>query len=153
MKTLLAVVLLAIIGTSLPAHAAYQAKVPHPEGGSQTRTNGRFSPVRYSFRFHVTGYTISELKFTAPGGMHLSQSIDILDQNGQKVAATIALQGQVAVVTFAQPVALESTLSIDLNDVKTSNNSRIWELETSGKLGNLKEDISLQTIRLSPRGR
>ena len=149
MKTLLAAVLLTIVGTSLPAQAAYQTKVPHPEGGTQTHLAGRFSPARYSFRFHVTGYTLSELKFTAPVEMHLSRSIDIMDQNGQKVAATIALQGQVAIVTFAQPVALDSNLSIDLNDIKTRDNSRIWELETSGKLGSIKEDIPLQTIRLS----
>ena len=150
MKILLAAIFLTIVGTSLPAHAAYQAKVPHPEGGTQTRLAGRFSPARYSFRFHVTGYTLSELKFTAPVGMQLSRSIDIMDQNGQKVAATIALQGQVATVTFAQPVALDSKLSIDLNDVRTRDNSRIRELETSGKLGSIKEDIPLQTVRLSP---
>jgi hypothetical protein len=150
MKALLAAVLLTIVGTSLPAQASYQAKVPHPEGGTQTSSNGRFSPARYSFRFHVTGHTLSELRFTAPIGMQLSQSIDVMDQNGQKVAATIGLEGQVAVVTFAQPVALDSKLSIDLNDVKTTDNSRIRELETSGKLDNFKEDISLQTIRLSP---
>jgi hypothetical protein len=151
MKILITTLALALM-TALPSYAD-DAKVPHPEGGAQTRANGLFSPTRYSFRFHVTGYTLSELKFTSPEGMHLSQSIDILDQNGQKIAATIALQGQVAVVTFAQPVVSGRTLSIDLNDVKTSNNGRIWELETSGKLGNLKEDISLQTIRLSPRRR
>ena len=150
MKTLLAAVLLTIAGPSLPAQAAYQAKVPHPEGGTQTRLAGRFSPARYSFRFHVTGYTLSELKFTAPVGMQLSRSIDIMDQNGQRVAKTIALQGQVAIVTFAQPVALDSTLSVDLNDVRTGDNSRTWELETSGKLDNLKENISLQTVRFLP---
>ena len=75
--------------------------------------------------------------------MQLSRSIDIMDQNGQKVAATIALQGQVAIVTFAQPVALDSKLSIDLNDVKTRDNRRIRELEISGKLGSIKEDIPL----------
>ena len=150
MKTLLAAILLTIVGISFPAQAAYQAKVPHPEGGTQTRLSGRFSPARYSFRLHVTGYTLSELKFTAPVGMQLSRSIDIMDQNGQKVAAIITLQGQVAIVTFAQPVALGSTLSVDLNDVRTGDNSRTWELETSGKLDNLKENISLQTIRFSP---
>ncbi len=150
MKTLLAAIVLTIVGTSLPAQAAYQAKVPHPEGGTQTRLVGRFSPVRYSFRFHVTGYTLSELKFTAPIGMQLSRSIDIMDQNGQRVEATIDLQGQVAIVTFAQPVALGSKLSIDLNDVKTRDNSRIRELETSGKLGSIKEDIPLQNVRFSP---
>jgi Arc/MetJ family transcription regulator len=151
MKILITTLALAL----MPAFPSYadDAKVPHPEGGAQTRANGLFSPTRYSFRFHVTGYTLSELKFTAPEGMRLNQSIDISDQNGQKVMAMIALQGQVAVVTFAQPVALGSRLSFDLNDVKTKNNGRIWELETSGKIGNLKEDISLQTIRLSPRGR
>ncbi len=150
MKTLLAAILLTIVGTSLPAQAAYQAKVPHPEGGTQTRLAGRFSPARYSFRYHVTGYTLSELKFTAPLGMQLSRSIDIMDQNGQRVAATIALEGQVAIVTFAQPVALNSTLSVDLNKVRTGDNSRIRELETSGKLGSTKEYIPLQTIRFSP---
>ncbi len=150
MKTLLVAIVLTIVGISLPAQAAYQAKVPHLEGGTQTRLAGRFSPARYSFRFHVTGYTLSELKFTAPVGMQLSRSIEIMDQNGQKVAATIALQGQVVIVTFAKPVALDSTLSVDLNDVRTGDNSRTWELETSGKLDNLKENISLQTIRFSP---
>ena len=150
MKTLLVAIVLTIVSTSLPAQAAYQAKVPHLEGGTQTRIAGRFSPARYSFRYHVTGYTLSELKFTAPVGMQLSRSIDIMDQNGQKVAATIALQGQVAIVTFARPVALDSKLSIDLNDVKTRDNSRIWELETSSKLDSLKETISLQTVRFSP---
>jgi hypothetical protein len=150
MKMLLAAVLLTIISTSLPSEAAYQAKVPHPEGGTQTLSGGRYAPARYSFRFHVTGRTLSELKFIAPEGIRLNPSIDITDQSGQPVASTIELQGQVAVVTFAQPVALGSKLRIDLNNVKTADNSRIWELETSGKLDNLKEDISLQTIRLSP---
>lgn len=150
MKTLLAAILLAIVGTSLPAQATYQAKVPHPEGGTQTRLAGRFSHARYSFRYHVTGHTLSELRFTAPVGMQLSRSIDIMDQNGQKIAATIALQGQVAIVTFARPVALDSKLSIDLNDVKTIDNSRTWDLGTSGKLDNLKESTVLQTVRLSP---
>jgi hypothetical protein len=148
MKMLLAAALLTI-GTSLPVQA-HEAKVPHPEGGRQTGLNGRYAPARYSFRFHVTGRTLSELRFTAPAGMQLSPSIDITDQSGQPVATTIALQEQVAVVTFAQSVALGSKLSIDLNYVKTRDNSRIWELETSGKLDNLKEDILLQTVRLSP---
>ena len=82
--------------------------------------------------------------------MQLSRSIDIMDQNGQKIAATIALQGQVAIVTFARPVVLDSKLSIDLNDVKTIDNSRTWDLGTSGKLDNLKESTVLQTVRLSP---
>ena len=107
-----------------PPSPGYLPGKSSPEGGTQTRLAGRFSPARYSFRYHVTGHTLSELRFTAPVGMQLSRSIDIMDQNGQKIAATIALQGQVAIVTFARPVALNSKLSIDLNDVKTIDNSR-----------------------------
>ena len=46
MKTLLAAIFLTIVGTSVPAQAAYQAKVPHSDGGTQTRSAGRFSPAR-----------------------------------------------------------------------------------------------------------
>ena len=149
MKTLLVATLLTI-SMGLPAYAASQSKVPHPEGGQQTLFNGLSSPVRYSFKLHVTGYTLSELKLTTQEGMQLSRSIDIRDANGQIVPATIELQGQVAKISFAQPIALNSKLSIDLNQVKIMGNDRIWELETSGKLGNLNADIPLQTIRLSP---
>lgn len=149
MKTLL-VATLFTISLALPVYAASPSKIPHPEGGQQTGFNGLSSPVRYSFKLHVTGYTLSELNLIAPEGMRLSQSIDIRDANGQIVPATIELQGQVAKISFAQPVALNSKLSIDLNQVKTMGNDRIWELETSAKLGNLNADIPLQTIRLSP---
>lgn len=149
MKTLL-VATLFTVSLALPVYAAFPSKIPHPEGGQQTGFNGLSSPVRYSFKLHVTGYTLSELNLIAPEGMRLNQSIDIRDANGQIVPATIVLQGQVAKISFAQPVALNSKLSIDLNQVKTMGNNRIWELETSGKLGNLNADIPLQTIRLSP---
>jgi hypothetical protein len=63
MKTLLVATLLTI-SMGLPAYAASQSKIPHPEGGQQTLFNGLSSPVRYSFKLHVTGYTLSELKLT-----------------------------------------------------------------------------------------
>lgn len=149
MKTLL-VATLFTISLALPVYAASPSKIPHPEGGQQTGFNGLSFPVRYSFKLHVTGYTMSELNLIAPEGMRLSQSIDIRDAKGQIVPTTIELQGQVAKISFAQPVALNSKLSIDLNQVKTMGNDRIWELETTAKLGNLNADIPLQTIRLSP---
>jgi hypothetical protein len=149
MKSLLVATLLTI-SLGLPAYAASQSKVPHPEGGQQTLSGGRFSPARYSFKLHVTGYTLSELKLITPEGMRLSKSIEVQDKNGQTIPATVELQGQVATISFAQPVALDSKLHIDLNQVKTSDNDRIWDVETSGKLGELKGDIPLQTIRLSP---
>jgi hypothetical protein len=152
MKALLAATLLAISmgGMGIPANAALQSKVPHPEGGMQMLGGGKFSPTGYRFRFHVTGYTLSELKFIAPEGMSLSRSISIYDKSGQAVPATVEVQGQIATISFTQPVALDSKLNIQLNQVKTIDNSRIWELETSARLGDLKTDIPLQTIRLSP---
>ena len=149
MKSLLAATLLTI-SLSFPAYAASQSKVPHPEGGKQTLVNGKFSPTRYSFKFHITGYTLSELKLIAPEGMQISQSIDIRDKNGKIVPKTVTLQGQTAIISFTQSITLDDKLDIDLNQVKSIDNSRIWELETSGKLGDLKVSIPLQTIRLSP---
>jgi hypothetical protein len=148
MKTLIAAML--ILGTTAPVYAAYPATVPHPEGGNQTSTNGRFGPARYSFGLHVTGRTISELTLSAPEGIHLSPSIAIVDQQGKTVDAAIALQGQTATIAFTQSVALGTRLSIDLNNIKRTDNSLSWELAASGKLDNLKESIPLQTIRMSP---
>jgi Protein of unknown function (DUF2808) len=148
MKTLIATLL--ILGTTASVYASYPATVPHPEGGNQTSTNGRFGPARYSFGLHVTGRTISELTLSAPKGIHLSQSIAIVDQHGKSVDAAIALQGQVITIVFPRPIALGTTLHIDLNGVKRTDNSLSWELDASGKLDNLKESIQLQTIRMSP---
>jgi hypothetical protein len=148
MKVLTASLLLAF-AAAFPAQAMYEAKVPHTSGGM--RIGGRFSPTRYSFRLHVTGRMISELKLRAPEGLSLSKSIDIIDQSGRKVAATIGTQGQTTTISFAQPVALGTKLKINLNDVERTYNALIWELETSAVLDGLQGDIPLQTVRLSPQ--
>lgn len=149
MKILAAVTTL-VLATINPAYANYDSKVPHPEGGKQTLPNGNLSSTRYSFSFHITGRTLSELSLTTPQGIRLSEDISIVDETGKIVRSTIKVEGLKTIISFSEPIKLGKNLRIDLNNVKTMYHSSIWELTVSGKLDNLKEDISLQTIRMSP---
>ncbi len=149
MKILAAAIVLTL-STIYPAYAGQESLVPHPQGGKQTLSNGPFSPTRYSFSLHVTGKSLSKLRFTTPEGVKLSQDIQIFDKAGKPLNITTETQGLVTIVTFSQPVKPGEDLSIDLNNVRTIDNSRSWDLSVAGKLDDLKDKISLQTVRMSP---
>lgn len=137
-----------ILATTSPAYANYDSKIPHPEGGQQTFPNGGFSPTRYSFSLHVTGRTLAEMSFTTPEGIRLGEDIVISDETGKSVQTKIITKGLRTVISFSEPINLGSKLRINLNSIRAINYFSIWELLISGKLDDLKEDISLQSVRM-----
>ncbi len=145
---ILATIITLTLATISPAYADYNSKVPHPEGGQQTFPNGGFSPTRYSFSFHVTGRTLTELSLTTPEGIRLGEDIVIADETGKPVLTKIAVQGLNTTILFSEPIKVESKLRININTIKAINNFSIWELVISGKLDDIKEYIPLQTLRM-----
>jgi DUF917 family protein len=66
----------------------------------------------------VTGFPLESLMITLPQDMRTLEGATVTDQNGQKIAANVAItQGSIA-LTFAQPVKPNNYLTVELTGVR-----------------------------------
>ncbi len=134
------------------AGIAGDAKVPHIVSATGSLNNGRFQPKTYFLKLHVSGRALSVLTIDAPDQLRLSQQITVKDQAGKLLDTTVTMNGQKAEIAFAQPVTPDTTIQINLSNVRTSTNSPIWLFELESKLVGLNANIPLGVIRVDDPG-
>lgn len=130
------------------------ANVPHLTSSGYNPNNQRHSYFgNYYLRVHATGQALAQLMIEAPSNVQLSEVITITDQAGNPIKATVSLNGQKATIAFAQAVAPDTTLTIDLENVRTPLDPPTWFLSVSSQLAGLKGEIPLGLARIQPQPR
>lgn len=118
----------AIIAPSYASAGTDDGKVPHVDGSSQfppTRW-GIGGTFRHTFRLHVpqNSKAVTQILVKVPDNVTISNNIydiDVVDEKGQKINTNVSVNSKTILLAFAEPVAPNSKLEIDLNKIKRRN--------------------------------
>ena len=128
---------------------------PHIDATEAIPSNASASRPTYLFKVHVQGHTLSSVTVDLPEGIKIGGTIDVVDQLNRSVGATVTPQGNKAVVSFAQPVATDTTLNFYMRNISISWNKKdlIHQIPVSAKFANLDADIPLGLVRIQTYGK
>ncbi|BAY59359.1 hypothetical protein NIES2135_62360 (plasmid) [Leptolyngbya boryana NIES-2135] len=144
-----ATIVLLAFGTA--AQASSNAKVPHLAGSSSDLNNAKFQPGNYSLKVHVMGQEVSALMVEAQDSVRLSKNIQVFDQFNKPIAATVSMNGQMATITFAQPVKPDTSLRVELRNVQNPNALPTAFFSVSSQVVGLGSEIALGTTQVTTR--
>ena len=93
--------------------------VANVENDLQSPTN-RWRLVKHTFQLHIPRNinALSQLIIEAPSTVAVSNDIDVLAQNGQKISIDISVNGKTIIIDFSQKVISNTKLLVELNKVK-----------------------------------
>ena len=123
------------LGVSNPStsHLIHSAAIPN---------NSRVPIATYQVTLQVMGAPLTQLTIDLPKGVNVTQGVEMTNQTGQNVEATVSMSGSRMVIAFAQPIAPDTTLQVNLNGVRTSDLlGRTWFLPITGKSVGETSDI------------
>jgi hypothetical protein len=110
---------ISIAGFSLNGMPAVAQMTMHFSAPSITNSGlGDVLGGKHFITIAVTGFPLESLTIILPQDMRSLEGATVTDQNGQKIAATVAIaQGSIA-LNFAQPVKPNNYLTVELTGVK-----------------------------------
>lgn len=124
MKTLsYAVLALAITNLTSVSYASTKTEIDQVfllANNSLQNPPTRWRLVKHTFRLHIprNSNALSQLFINTPSTVAVSNDIDVLDQNGQKLNINISVNGRKIIINFPQPVFSNTKLLIEFNKVK-----------------------------------
>ncbi|HEY9668888.1 MAG TPA: hypothetical protein V6C91_18910 [Coleofasciculaceae cyanobacterium] len=137
-----------IAAALIPANSATartdQGNSPHVDSTVQfPQTKWRI--VRHTIRLHVPqkSSALSQVILDVPVGLTASNDIILSDSSGQKINANVSINGRQVTLAFPQPIASETKLDIDLNNVKISGVSNAWLYRVSALFVGLDRELPL----------
>jgi Protein of unknown function (DUF2808) len=115
----------AIIAPSYANAGTDDGRVPHIDGNSQFPPT-RWGIFRHTFRLHVpqNSKAVTQILVKVPDNITISnniQDIDVVDEKGHKINTNVSVNGKTILLAFAEPVAPNTKLEIDLNKIKRRN--------------------------------
>lgn len=121
----------------------------HIDGATQFPQN-RLRIVRHTIRFHIPqgSSPLSHLNIHVPEGLTVGNNVIVTDNSGRKVDANISINGNKILLKFSQPVAPESKIKLDLNQVRIRGVSNSWLYRVSAKLVGLEADVPIGIARI-----
>ncbi|MEW6497814.1 MAG: hypothetical protein AB1589_35735 [Cyanobacteriota bacterium] len=128
------------------AHTGFS---PHIDGAVQFPPT-RWRIVRHTIRLHLPqgSSPLSQLIIDVPEGLTVSNNITINDNLGRKVIANFSVTDNKIIVNFSQPIASESELKLNLNNVKRRGISNAWIYQFSAKFVGVNVAIPIGTARI-----
>lgn len=140
------------IASSVPAVWATgrpsDAKVSHLVDSAAYPDSATVQNATHQFEVHVQGKALSELSIDLPKEVSITDGINVKNQLGQKIPATVSINDRKATVVFSQPVAPETVLSVSLQGVQTPGYDQIWLYRFYAKKVGLTAEIPLGTARI-----
>lgn len=137
-----------IAAALIPANSATartdKGNSPHVDSAVQfPQTKWRI--VRHTIRLHVPqkSSAVSQVILDVPVGLTVSNNIILSDSSGQKINANVSINGRKVTLAFPQPIAPETKLDIDLNNVKVSGVSNAWLYRVSALFVGLDRELPL----------
>lgn len=121
------------------------AKAPHLVHSGAHPNDARVPSATHHFEVHVQGSELSQLFIDLPEDIKLKRGIEVTDQSGQKVDATVFVNRKGASVTFAQPVPSETTLTVSMKGVQTPapGYARSWRYPIYSRSVGTNEDVRI----------
>lgn len=85
-----------------------------------------WSTPRHTFKIAISerSNAVSKIIIEAPDNIKLDDNIDISNQSGEKINAEIAIDEKIATLTFSEPVAPGTKLTIEMNKVRKRGATR-----------------------------
>lgn len=137
------------LAISAPAVRAMEANATHLHGSAALPRNARVPFATYRIRVHVENTSLTQLSIDLPEALSIKRGLDVVDQTGQAINATLTVKSNSAIIDFAQPVAPGTILEVDLNGVSTSDYlGRTWLLPVSSRSVGMNRDIPLGIARI-----
>jgi hypothetical protein len=111
-------------------------------------TNSGVRNSTHFIRVAVIGMSLQDLMISIPSEMERFNSVQVLDQSGQKVPAKIAVSKERLAITFDQPVPPGTYLQVEFNGVQMTLNDGILLYGVTGRRVGLKGEIPIGTARI-----
>mgnify|MGYP002783921357 FL=1 len=125
--------------------------LPHIDGNSQFPQT-HWSNVRHTFRVHIpkNSPSVSQLNIEVPNTLTWSNNTNdvvVANENGKKINANISTNGKSILIAFAEPVASNTKLEIDIKNVKQPfrGNGPVYSIKA--KLAGSTTEMSIGTAR------
>jgi hypothetical protein len=111
-------------------------RTPQYQGGS------------HQFEIHVQGKALSEISIDLPEDVSITKGIEIKNQSGQKVAATVSINDRKARIVFSQPVAPETMISVSMEGVNTPGYEQTWQYRVYGQKVGMSAQVPLGVVEI-----
>lgn len=101
----------------------------------------------YHFEIRVGGGSLSQIAIDMPDEVAIGE-IEVKSQSGQKIDATVSVNGKMATLVFAQQIASGLTMDVYLRDVSTRwRYPKTWFFPISGSVGGVNIPFGLARIQ------
>jgi len=155
MKNLIyAAVFTLIFASSIPVGYAIESK-PNFKISQIDHSNLHTSNPSYAthhFEVDVQGSALLELSIDLPENLSIG-GIEVENQLGEKILATVAIADRKATIVFSQPVLPDTRLSIKMQGVNSRFYRSITQYRVYGKIVGLNTAITLGTVRIQTLSR
>ena len=153
MKKLISTVAFTLITISLPATAWASGKSDYPDANhlfdsAAIPSNARIQNANHRFKVHVQKSPISKLSIYLPEEVSLAKDIEVTDGTGQKIDAQASVDSGKATIAFAQAVAPDTVLKVNLRGVKTTGFQENWLYRVYSQKVGLNAETPLGTAEV-----
>lgn len=162
MKKVLVYVAIATLAAGLLIPANYASaneedgNFPHVDGNYQFPQT-RWALVRHTLRVHVpqNSKSVSQLKIEVPNTIRWSDNTNdvvINEDNGRKININVSVNGKTILLAFAEPIAPNTKLEIDIKNVKQPflGNGPVYRLSANLVGINAEIPIGVARFRVNP---
>ncbi len=122
-------------------------KASHLNGSAAYPQDTIAPDATHRFEVHVQGKPLAELAIDLPDGVRINKGIEVKNQSGQKIPATVSINDRKATVVLSQPVEPETKLSVFMRGVNTPNlppgSAQTWMYRVFVKQVGLNGEIPL----------
>lgn len=117
-----------------PVRAGIEGKYTHVDNIEQF-PQSKATNFRNTFELHIPqgSNALSQLSIKVPPGLTVRNNISISDQSGREINANVSVNGRQIIIAFPEPIAPETQLNIDMNQVRRWGVSNAWRYRVSGK--------------------
>ncbi len=130
--------------------------LPHVDGNYQFPPT-RWALVRHTLRVHVPKNSkgVSQLNIEVPSSVRWSDDTNdvvVNKENGQKINTNVSLNSKTILLAFAEPVAPNTKLEIDIKNIKQPflGNGPVYYLSANLIGSDAKIPIGVARFRISP---
>lgn len=147
--TLLSLFVASIAPIALAEDSHDNDKTSHITGAVAYPKRKRALDATHRFEVHVKGQPISALSVELPESISIEDGIEVTDDSNQEIAAKVAINDQKATLTFAQPVASDTTLEIKMEGVDASRLiQKILLYRINITVADMSEEMSIGVARI-----
>ncbi len=141
-----------VAAASIPANSASArtdaGNSPHIDSAVQFPPT-KWRIVRHTIKLHVPpeSSALTQVIIHIPAGLTASNDIRLSDQSNRQVNANVSVNGSQVTLAFPQPVAPETLIDIDMNNVKISGVSNAWLYHVSAKFAETGINVPIGVAR------